>query len=321
MSCKCVDCLASLHTPSCAFVPSRLRAIYFTTSDERQTFTGTGQNSILMLYSSPTWGGEFGIFPAALQAAFAEIHYYEDTYKLNFYADDVVSEKGDAVTEEIGGKQFFVRDAFREITFTKVRTNQEFVKFVEKLRCLSRLYAFLVDDAGIVWGLRSGQSYKPIRVLSATINAKTMFANSSSVHKHEIKFTFDAFSDGDLVAIVDTNVYNNFAIKNALDYIPPAPVFVRRPSPNTFVLYTPIAAGAGVFETYLDAASISLLNFVFYDQNLAITNGTFSYNALNGTITFTPSIGGNDAYFIEVVTPYPLGFDFDIKCLTTPQPS
>jgi hypothetical protein len=274
-----------------------------------------------MLYSSPTWGGEFGIFPAALQSSFAEIHYYKNTYKLNFYADDVVSEKGDAVAEDVGGKQFFVRDDFRQITFTKVRVNQEFVKFIEKLRCLSRLYAFLVDDAGIAWGLRSGQSYKPIRILSATINAKTMFASSSSVHKHEIKFTFDAFSDGDLVAVVDTNIYNQFNIKNALDYIPPAPVFVRRSSVNNFVLYTPISAGAGVFETYLDAASVSLLNFVFYDQDMAMTNGTFSYNPTNGTITFTPSAGQNDAYYIEVVTPYPAGFAFDIGCLTTPQPS
>ncbi|OYT68783.1 MAG: hypothetical protein CFK49_12825, partial [Armatimonadetes bacterium JP3_11] len=99
---------------------------------------------------------------------------------------------------EVGGAQFFVRESNRTFSAVVVRRPAEFGRLIKQLRCAQQLGAFLVDAAGVVWGMRGtppGTSssvgfVRPIPILAATISARAQFASANTVWKWEFSFEF-----------------------------------------------------------------------------------------------------------------------------------
>jgi len=134
--------------------------------------------------------------------------------------DDATSEKGDDVREEVGGAQFFVRESNRTFSAVVVRRPAEFGRLIKQLRCAQQLGVFLVDAAGVVWGMRvfaaAGlkHSIAPIPILPATVSARAQFASANTVWKWEFSFEFSpAFRDELLVPV--------WAGEEILNYQPP----------------------------------------------------------------------------------------------------
>jgi hypothetical protein len=132
--------------------------------------------------------------------------------------DDATSEKPDDVREEVGGASFFVREANRTFSAVVVRRPAEFGRLIKQLRCAQQLGVFLVDAAGVVWGMRVSDvpvdNIAPIPILPATVSARAQFASANTVWKWEFSFEFSpAFRDELLVPV--------WAGEEILNYQPP----------------------------------------------------------------------------------------------------
>jgi hypothetical protein len=194
--------MEAMGLPQCAPVPERIRRVMFTTDLEPLAADSIGD-----LFTNPAAPWASSPWP--------------DLWKLTTpLLDDATSEKGEDVREEVGGAQFFVRESNRTFSAVVVRRPAEFGRLIKQLRCAQQLGAFLVDAAGVVWGMRVGvgafpvHDIAPIPVLPATVSARAQFASANTVWKWEFSFEFSpAFRDELLVPV--------WAGEEILNYQPP----------------------------------------------------------------------------------------------------
>jgi hypothetical protein len=168
---------------------------------------------------------------------------WPDLWKLTTpLLDDATSEKGEDVREEVGGAQFFVRESNRTFSAVVVRRPAEFGRLIKQLRCAQQLGAFLVDAAGVVWGMRVFDPatlvhrIAPIPILPATVSARAQFASANTVWKWEFSFEFSpAFRDELLVPV--------WAGEEILNYQPPLHLFTRIASSGKVLIQAIFARG------------------------------------------------------------------------------
>lgn len=210
MACKCNAGLEAFGLPDCSLIPERIVRVIFTTQVEAKDWQTIAD------------------FPPPSDTPWVNdgVGLWKGMYKLiTPLADDIVSEKPEAVREEIGVNAFFVRESARSFTLTFARKPAEMGRLIKQLRCQRSLGAFLVDAEGVVWGLRAGrynpssngamsEDVMPIPIQPATIDGRFEFASPTTVPKWI--FTFQAafnVKDEDLVPI--------WAGKDVLIYQPP----------------------------------------------------------------------------------------------------
>ena len=137
MRCVCKQGMEAMGLPECSPIPERVRRLMFTTSLEEHP-TGLIASSASPFPDPPwtftLWDGLWKLVTPLL--------------------DDASSEKPDDVREEVGGASFFVREANRTFSAVVVRRPAEFGRLIKQLRCAQQLGVFLVDAAGVVWGMR-----------------------------------------------------------------------------------------------------------------------------------------------------------------------
>ncbi|MCS7318007.1 MAG: hypothetical protein NZZ41_06870 [Candidatus Dojkabacteria bacterium] len=269
--CLCNQSVQSLGIFECNIFPGIIKRMVFTTSKEPINISGTGPVGtwgLALAWSSTPWELEDGLVsPPPSTVDF--LYYYPSTYKLfTETIDDFVSEREDDVREEVGGTQFFVRRGNRTVTATFVMKNVELVKFLEDLRC-HRLGVFLIDNNEIVWGLRGNSNVlvKPIWIKNATISSRLQFPSASTVEKITLSFTFEDFSDGDLVPIIDNQTHINLTGVDLMSYLSPARItgtYQVNAGNIVFTLSVPIATSAGVISIPVTG----------YAGNLQLYNGT-----------------------------------------------
>ncbi len=170
LQCKCGQPIEAFGVPDCYTKMAPIVKLIFTTKVNNQV-----ENPIAHLALSPS----NPTFP--------------DIYRLiTPRLDDVSSERPEAVTEEIGATQYYVRDAVRTITATVGQLPTEWGELIAQLRCQSNLGVFFVDANGTVWGRKvyttMGDAGAPIPVVPSTINAVYAFPSYSTVPKYTITF-------------------------------------------------------------------------------------------------------------------------------------
>jgi len=182
--------MEAMGLPQCAPVPERIRRVMFTTD-----LQALGVGAIGDLFTNPAVPWASSPWP--------------ELWKLiTPHLDDATSEKGDDVREEVGGAQFFVRESNRTFSAVVVRRPAEFGRLIKQLRCAQQLGVFLVDAAGVVWGMRVfdaatlSHAIAPIPILPATVSARAQFASANTVWKWEFSFEFSpVFRDELLVPV------------------------------------------------------------------------------------------------------------------------
>lgn len=216
--CKCDQGFTALGLPDCQLYPSIPVRLYFTTSTEPLV---AGGGAGVLLYGSPPY--TYQNDPSSVPA---DHSHYKDTYKLvSPYINEAGGERADAITEEVGGTPFFVREGDRTVQATFVGKQAELVRFVSELRCAQNLGLFIVDDNGVVWGARTwdtNTAVKPIPVQNATVQSKMDFPTANTVQKVRLSFVLGrGFSDGDFVPVATAETYGKLGLPDPREYNPP----------------------------------------------------------------------------------------------------
>lgn len=231
--CACSVAPSALGLTSCYLVPSQIRKLIFTTNDTPlRTYTNPGGTPYtgMVIFSADTGGNPWapetgGYSPSPAQFGNLQfLYYFPYTYALQTeLADDATSEREDPTTQTIGGYPFFVRSGNRSLNLTWVGRAAELVWLYEQLRCQKRLFVFLVDNDGVVWGARVRGSLpfevKPIPVLSATINSKLNIPTTETVESVTLSLLIDRrFSDGDFVPVASEENLTQRGFPSVLGY-------------------------------------------------------------------------------------------------------
>lgn len=255
MRCACDTDIKSISLFSCNIYPSRIKRLIFTKGD---LITATSSNpnavpsswAILFAPSNNLCAFQNGNFNNTTTVE--TIYYNPTSYRLFSEIIDVFeSTREEDVREELDGTPFFVRRGKRSLNVKFVQKNLELVRFLEELRCHDDLYLFLIDEDGVAWGLRTHNPSKPIagiKVLSATISSMAEFASASTTEKIMLSLTFDDFSDGDLIPLIDNSRHQQLGGVDLLTYRAPVRISADYAilAGNLVVnLYIPIATSAG----------------------------------------------------------------------------
>lgn len=232
MACKCNAKLEAFGLPECTLVPERIVRIIFT-PDVRAIPSVTVPDTppILTYPDFPTsgivWQYEPGLSPSPTNDSWTGI------WKLVTPVLELVeSERPEAVRENVGGTEFFVRYSNRTITLTSVRKPSEFGRLFSQFRCQKTLGVFFVDSEGYVWGERAdkytdpvaspyehAEHVKPVAILPSTIDERMVFAGDTTVQRWQVSFqTSLEFKDYELVPV--------WYGKDILSYQPPVHVMV-----------------------------------------------------------------------------------------------
>lgn len=332
--CACDTGALSMGLPSCQVVPGEIKKLIFTTDLEpRRIAAGTGANSrIFVAFSGPNnqpaWYYEItsNAIPAGILSNFEQFLYFRDTYKLQTHVLDAVeSERGDPVTEEVGGLPFFVRTGDRTVTATTVAKTSEFGRFIDQLRCQSKLGVFFVDKAGIVWGMRSPWSFNPantpfalpIPVIPSTINSRQILPSSSTVQKIVFSFTLGRdFDDFEFVPLQRDEVLVQYSHSTASRYNSPVHLIGIAQDDGTNLslkMYYEISTAAGQTIGLLDAATLGNYLPSVYDASGAVLTGPAAWTYAGNGVWTQASVAGAAyiAYSTALLnTVPPLNFDF-----------
>lgn len=313
ITCACDSGVLAMGLPSCYVIPHRIKKLVFTTrlTPLREVRYPTLSNNIFLALSGPnnepSWHYEIpnSPIPTSIGQNYEYFLYYKDTYKLQTpLLDDFSTERGEPITEEIGGTAYYVRDADRTMTATLVAKPAEFLRFVEQLRCQNELGVFLIDEKGIVWAKRESWSFtgtrhiSPIPVQPATISTNLMFPNSTQVQKIMFSFSLDrTFSDYEFVPVMNSNAYLDMNHPVPLSYSSPLHLVgdARITTNNDLELrlYYEIATSAGVITIPLTNTDLGTYLPSVYNSSGVVVSGpnTWSYIA-NGIYQISPAPTG-----------------------------
>jgi len=219
---------------------------------------------------------------------------------------NVESERPEAVFEELSGTKFFVRHQPRTFKALVAKPPTEWGINIEQLRCVSRLGVFLIDDAGVVWGMRvSPGEAAPIPIEPGTVQARLLFPSDATITKYEFSFDFaQSLMDFELVPV--------FADAGLLNYVSRIAARIEpswNPPQLSAVVYALYARGAG--DLYIPITGLATHLEIRNNANTAIS-ATFTEVSpgvyQSGSLSLSPS--GNP-YTIRVRSTAPSGaFDY-----------
>jgi hypothetical protein len=315
LTCACDQGALAAGLPSCQIIPQRIVRIYFTTRLRPLVFqTGTANNDNVFLalegpVGQPAWLYELpgASFPANVLSNFDQAHYYKDTYKLYTpFLDDCNTERADAVTEEVGGLPFFVRQGDRVVNGTVVAKTAEWSKFIEQLRCFNEIGAFFEDITGVIWAMRLPYSFSstnepwfmPVPILPQTIYSRIQFPTASTVQKHQFSFIIRRdFADYEFAPVQrrETLVQYNHASTQRMS----APMHLVGIARNNggnleMKLYTEIAQAAGVTIIPLDGFAVGTYLPSVYDSTGLLLTGPAAWTYVGNGVWTQPFPAGAD---------------------------
>lgn len=266
LACKCSSPLWALGVPDCYPVLAPVRRMAFTA-----TLDGSGDPLDFDLLASALYSDAKRLFTPLLY--------------------NVTSERPDPVREELSGVSFFVRSSARTITATLAKPPAELLRNIEAMRCRARLGVFLIDQNGIVWGMRAGPfSAAPIPIEPQTLDIKLDFPSDSAITKATLSFTLAlSFDDFELVPLSVSNSY--------LTYVAPLPVELQVFNPTgsavDVLVFVQFARGASAGpDMYIPLDSLAVSNFLVQDSSGSpyTVSSVTSIAPGRYMLSFTPSL-------------------------------